>query len=365
MSAAFDLLDKEILLPSMIKLGIPINLCKIYEEFLSNRKAYVQCDQAKSDIFDVPIGCVQGSPSGPYLFTLLVDGISEYMPDTNIVAYADDMYFIYEADTWDEVATLASESTKTAIEWLKKSGMVINSSKTEAAYFANNKIAEPPKITIDDAIIEVKHRLCVLGIIFDHNMSWESHIETVLTEARSRIQALRHVRQHLTKQESINVAHGLFFGKFYYCSSVWLTPLLSKELLKKLTVASNSCLRAALGYKINDISTSDLHKEADILTPYQRCFQDMAIMFWKIIKNCEPKNIFFDLLTQGEHKSRLSHYYFKQSSSSEVRKHAFVNRLNDSIPLLGDTFLDLSEYAMKKFVKKIVIENIPAKVPEN
>jgi predicted secreted acid phosphatase len=91
----------------------------------------------------------------------------------------------------------------------------------------------------------------------------------------------------------------------------------------------------------------------------------MAIMFWKIIKNCEPENIFFDLLTQGEHKSRLSHYYFKQSSSSEVRKHAFVNRLNDSIPLLGDTFLDLSEYAMKKFVKKIVIENIPAKVPAN
>jgi hypothetical protein len=86
MSAAFDLLDKEILLPRMAKLGIPQNLIQIYDDFLSNRKAFVQCNQSSSEDFNVPFGCVQGSPSGPYLFTLLVDGISEYLSDVNIVA---------------------------------------------------------------------------------------------------------------------------------------------------------------------------------------------------------------------------------------------------------------------------------------
>jgi len=75
-----------------------------------------------------------------------VDGIADYMSDTNIVAYADDIYFIYEADSCDGVSEIASQNTKKAKEWLKKSGMVLNSSKTEAAYFTTRELTNPPKI---------------------------------------------------------------------------------------------------------------------------------------------------------------------------------------------------------------------------
>ena len=108
MSAAFDLLDKEILLPRMKKLGVPENLIQIYDDFLSERKAYIQCGQSTSAEFQIPVGCVQGSPSGPYLFTLLIDGIQEYIPEVNIIAYADDMYYVFEANCWDSVAKTAS-----------------------------------------------------------------------------------------------------------------------------------------------------------------------------------------------------------------------------------------------------------------
>ena len=119
MSAVFDLLDKEIILPCTMKLGVPDNLIQIYEDFLSERKGFIQCGQSASAEFDITVGCIQGSPSGPYLFTLLVDGIQEYMPDVNIIAYADDMYYVFESDSWDSVAKIASEKTKEAIEWLK------------------------------------------------------------------------------------------------------------------------------------------------------------------------------------------------------------------------------------------------------
>ncbi len=65
--------------------------------------------------YDIPVGCVQGSPSGPFFLTLLIDGISEYLSDVNEVAYADDMYFIFESDTWEEVTKIAAEETKKAI----------------------------------------------------------------------------------------------------------------------------------------------------------------------------------------------------------------------------------------------------------
>jgi hypothetical protein len=62
--------------------------------------------------FNISVGCVQGSSSGPYLFTLLIDGISEYLSDDNVVVYADDMYFIFESDTWEDVTKIAAEETK-------------------------------------------------------------------------------------------------------------------------------------------------------------------------------------------------------------------------------------------------------------
>ncbi len=64
------------------------------------------------DEFDILVGCVQGSPSGPYLFTLLVDGIADHMSGTSIVAYADDIFFIYEANSWEGISEMASQSTK-------------------------------------------------------------------------------------------------------------------------------------------------------------------------------------------------------------------------------------------------------------
>ena len=361
MSAAFDLLDKEVLLPRMKKLGIPQTLCRIYDDFLSNRRAFVQCGESKSDEIDIPVGCVQGSPSGPYLFTLLVDGIADHMTGVNMVAYADDMYFIYEADSWENVSAIASQNTKKAMEWLKKSGMVLNSSKTEAAYFSSRELTNPPEIEIDGNSIKTKPNIKVLGLIFDHKMSWDAHVEKLLKEANSRTQAIRHIHPHLTRAECLNVAHGLVFSSLYYCSSVWLTDMLSKTLMKRVTTASCACLRAVFGYRIKDISTEDLHKEADILTPNQKSVYDKAVMFWRILNNCEPQELFMDLLLQGSHNKRQHTFCIQQSNQDKAGKFSFVNRLNDIVPLLGDAWLDESEKQMKKTLKTKILEIIPAK----
>jgi len=66
--------------------------------------------------------------------------------------------------------------------------------------------------------------------------------------------------------------------------------------MKRITSSSNACLRAVFGYQIKDISTSDLHEEADILTPFQKVYYDK-----RIINNCKPQELFMDSLLQGAH----------------------------------------------------------------
>ena len=361
MSAAFDLLDKDVLLPRMLKMGIPMNLVEIYNDFLSGRKGYVQCGQSKSEEFEIPVGCVQGSPSGPYLFTLLIDGIEEYMPTVKLVAYADDIYLIFQGDTWDDVANEASEKTAIAIEWLKKSGMVINAGKTEAAYFALRELSNPPKLNIDGVQIELKKVLNVLGVLFDYRLKWDVHAEKVLKDARRSTQALRHIHQHLSRSECLFVAHGLFYSKLYYSSCVWLTDMLPRTLMTRITSASNSCLRAVFGYSYKEHSTETLHNEAGVLTPFQRSFQDKAVMFWKIVNSCEPEDLLLDLLTQGRHNDRNSTFYLNPENSRKIGKFSFANRLNNIIEMLGDNWLDLNLEMVKKTLKIVIKNNIPAK----
>jgi len=135
--------------------------------------------------------------------------------------------------------------------------------------------------------------------------------------------------------------------------------------MKRVTSASSACIRAAFGYRIKDISTEDLHKEADILTPNQKSVYDKAVMFWRIINNCEPQELFVDLLLQGSHNKRQQNFFIQQSNRERIGKFCFSNRLNDIVPLLNDVWLDESEKQMKKTLKTLVLETVPAKCDNN
>ena len=108
-------------------------------------------------------------------------------------------------------------------------------------------------------------------------------------------------------------------------------------------------------------NTVDLHLEADMLTPYQRCFQDKAVMFWRVINNCEPEILHLDLLNQGFYHERRGMYYLQQENQSKIGKLAFENRLNNILCLLPSSWLDESEKTMKKTLKNTVLQTIPAK----
>ncbi len=169
LSSAFDLVDKDILIPRMLKMGLSKSICDIYMDFLSDRKGFVECGEAKTEEYSIPLGCVQGSPSGNLLFTLHVDGIADYLSDVNMVGYADDMFYVYEAETWDEVAKVASINTERAKEWFSKSGMVLNMKKMRAACFDKSLPEELPVINVGGDTILCKDSMTILGIAIDQS----------------------------------------------------------------------------------------------------------------------------------------------------------------------------------------------------
>jgi hypothetical protein len=80
-------------------------------------------------------------------------------------------------------------------------------------------------------------------------------------------------------------------------------------------------------------------------------------MFWRIINNCEPKELLMGLLLQGYHDKQQKIFHLQQSNMERVGKFSFTNRL----PLLSDSWLDESEKQMQKTLKTKILEIIPAK----
>ncbi len=85
MFAAFDFLDKSILIPKLRDNGFPERAFAIYNDFLPDRKADVQVGESKSEPFDQEVGCVQRSSSQPLLFSLLVNNVFEALQLCNFV----------------------------------------------------------------------------------------------------------------------------------------------------------------------------------------------------------------------------------------------------------------------------------------
>ena len=336
MSAAFDLLDKSILIPKLRAHGFPERIIAIYKDFLSGRRAVVQVGESVSEPFDQEVGCVQGSPSGPLLFSLLVNNISEALTMGKIVCYADDSYLIFEGDSWDEVCKIASEETTNVVNWLQNIGMVVNSSKTEAIYFSKHE-QNGLEMEVASSKIEVGTTMRVLGVMFDSKLSWENHIVHVCNIVKKKIYALRRISSDLNQAELLNIAHGSIYSVLYYAAGTWLNEGLKEKFVRRLKVLSNSTLQIVFGKRRQECSTLELHSLANMLTPKQMVLYQPACLLQKVLAVKAPGDLYTLAMSQVSYKERTNTTMVTKNWTSKVGLSRFPNNAHETLLLIkGD-----------------------------
>ena len=68
LTAAFDVVDRNLLKKHLQIMGIPVQLAVLLDDWLSNRSAYCEINKTNSEMFEVNYGIVQGLILGPLLF---------------------------------------------------------------------------------------------------------------------------------------------------------------------------------------------------------------------------------------------------------------------------------------------------------
>ena len=89
LSKASCTIDHNILLNKLRYYGLDGSTLLLFENYLSNRKQYVEIEEMQSEIVPVKIGVVQGSVLGPLLFSAHINDFPQVSNMFSFIMYAD------------------------------------------------------------------------------------------------------------------------------------------------------------------------------------------------------------------------------------------------------------------------------------
>ena len=351
LSCAFDVVDHDLLVKRMKILGLPPDVCGLVEEWLKDRKAYVEIGQDTSIFFAVDDGTIQGSVLGPVLFSIFIRPLLQM---TGIAAYADDNYIVEVGNDICDLKQKLAAKVKTVIEWMKQSGLSVNIEKTELVFFHRSKKLKE-KLVIGDLQVESKESMKILGVWFDCNLNWSCHINKMIESIKKECYGLRKLRNCFTFDEMKMICTAFTYSKFYYGCQIWFLPSLHKNLKKKLLNASTMILRSAFFLHDWQISNTDLHFLVGRATPAQYCKYTHAIAMFNVFKHECPTNVWLNAQFNFFFHERKNQILFTSNNLSRVGFNSLSNRFTSVCHSLCFDWLSVSLNEMKVRCKRIFL----------
>ena len=217
MSKAFDTLTCDVILQSLIQCKFPHQFIHWIHSYLTYRKQFVRVGCSTSSTSMVTSGVPQGSVLGPYLFAVAVSSFSSLNKDVHVVKYADDFTFcfpIYKSSSNSHI----SYTHQKMLEWTSSINLSLNKSKCKSLTIPKNKYCD---IISLPGIVNVSS-LTVLGVTFNHKLTWSSHFDNIIRNTSRRFYALRVLKPTLTKLELRNVYYALIRSLLEYCTPLFL-----------------------------------------------------------------------------------------------------------------------------------------------
>ena len=233
LSAAFDVVNIDLLLVRLRLIGLPGDLVGLIEVWLRNRFFYVEVSDHSSNLLEINTGTIQGSILGPILYAIYVAPLFDL---TDLSNFADDNFILSIHKIKEQAIESIEIKLKIIIKWLTDSGLKVNEQKTELCLFYR-KDTPPIVIRINDAEINSTNSMNVLGITFDSKLTWAKHVAKQVAKSNKALQAIKMIRKFFNHTEILMLLTSNFFSVLYYNSEVWHIPKL-KPVLNQLIMSA-------------------------------------------------------------------------------------------------------------------------------
>ena len=181
------------LLKKLKSYGVKGNLYKWFESYLSDRKQCVFIGNCKSPLENTSAGVPQGSVLGPLLFLIYVNDIADNLISLTRL-FADDTSLSYSSQSPYTIEDILNSDLELLSEWSKTWLIKFNPQKTKALIFSSNNLEEDMDITFQSENVEIVSFHKHLGITFDNDGKFHSHIANIVKSVSQRLCALRKLK---------------------------------------------------------------------------------------------------------------------------------------------------------------------------
>jgi hypothetical protein len=219
LAKAFDKLPHDEILQRLGDLCFPLGFIKWIESYLNHRQQFVRLGVHTSDVVTVTSGVPQGSILGPLLFVTTINSFHANF-DSHCVKYADDTTLCFpllKDNIQNSMENIYRENER-IIEWSRKIGLPINSSKSKCLTIKKTSNCPQPMIPHIPAV----ETLRILGFTFNSTWNMDAHINRTISIASRRLYALRILKPSLTKNEMVMMYNSLVRSHLEYCAPLLL-----------------------------------------------------------------------------------------------------------------------------------------------
>ena len=173
--------------------------------------------------------------------------------------------------------------------------MKANANKFQLMFLSRDNISVTDNMQICNTEITSCNSVNILGIEIDNKLTFTGHINEMCNQAGKQINALKRIKQYLSKDSKTVVYNSYINSIFNYCSPIWMFT--SKANEEKIEKTNKRALRFVTNK--SHLSYEELCEKEVYLDIMKRSIKACAILMFKVKNDIAPTYI--------KHMFRMQH----------------------------------------------------------
>ena len=356
LSAAFDLVDSDLLLQKLKVYGFDDDSLLWVESYLTDRHQAVWIDHALSDFLPCTVGVPQGSNLGPLFFLIFFNDLPHSL-NCEADAYADDTTLTVSGNSVEEIGVKMTENCELVSTWMKENKLKLNVDKTHLMTVGTSARLQlqhsQVEVMMDGFILEesLEKVETLLGCQIEPILKWHKQVDDLLKKLQKRLTGLANLRDCMPFNLRKKITEGMFTSVLAYCLPVF--GGCEQYEIEALQVMQNQAARIVTNLPIRT-SRKEIFSTVNWMTVNQLVFSHSALSTFRIRQSGKP-NYLSSIMSRDNRADRI----IVPHTNLTLAKKSYCFRAAEQWNSVPDNIRKMKKIGQfKSHLKKWILSNI-------